>query len=221
MRPGDRLRDDARDGGVVGAGVGDLQALLERVGAERGDDLLARAGERALGQVVADQVDRGDERLGLDRQQARRAVEVVGVRLGVDLDRAVVVDLGVEDVGAAAEVHDVEDVDVLAQLGLGDLDRLADVGELQALAGAAGVDQDRRERDEPGEALGPDRGVAAPRVVVLALGGRARRGRRPAWRAPARPRGAPRSARSAPRPRRRGRRGRRRARARRARARTR
>ena len=122
------------------------EALLHRVLAERLDDLLARRGQRALRQVLADQVDRRDQRLRLDRQQARRAGEVVAVGLGVDLDRAVVlVDLGVEDVGAAAEVDDVEHADVLAQLGLGQIcRRCADVGDLQALAGAAGLDQDRR-----------------------------------------------------------------------------
>ena len=86
---------------------------------------VARAGQRALGQVLADEVDGGDQRLGLDGQQPRRAREVVGVGLGVDLDRAVVGDLGVEHVGAAAEVHDVQHVDVLAQLGVGDLQALA------------------------------------------------------------------------------------------------
>ena len=106
-----------------------MQALLHRVLAERGDDLLARRGQRALRDVLADQVDRGDQRLGLDRQQPRGRAEVVAVGLGVDLDRPVVVDLGVEHVGAAAEVHDVEDVDVLAQLLLGDLQALADLGD--------------------------------------------------------------------------------------------
>ena len=40
-------------------------------------------------------LDGGDERLGLHRQQPRRPGEVVGVGLGVDLDRPIVVDLGV------------------------------------------------------------------------------------------------------------------------------
>ncbi len=65
--------------------------------------------------MLADQVDRGDERLRLDRQQARGAVEVVAVGLGVDLD-LLAEDLRVQHVGAAAEVDDVQDVDVLAQL---------------------------------------------------------------------------------------------------------
>ena len=72
--------------------------------------------ERAGRQVLADEVDRGDERLRLDGQQARGAGEVVGVGLGVDLDRPVLVQLGVEHVRPAAEGDDVEDVDVLLQL---------------------------------------------------------------------------------------------------------
>ena len=122
------------------------------------------------GQVVADQVDGGDERLGLDRQQARGAVEGVAVGLRVHLDLAVGVDLGVEDVGAAAEVDDVEDVDVLAQLGLGDGGVADDVGDLEALAVAAGADQHGGERDQAGEALGADRGLgalAAARLRIL------------------------------------------------------
>src|SRR2546423_951440 len=79
------------------------RALLHRGGAERVDDLAPGGAERAGGKVVADQVDRGDQRLGLHRQQARRAGEVVGVGLGIDLDLAGdLVDLGVEDVRAAA-----------------------------------------------------------------------------------------------------------------------
>src|SRR3712207_6929051 len=50
------------------------------------------------------------------RQQAGGTREVVAVGLGVDLDLPVVGHLGVEDVGAAPEVHDVEHADVLAQL---------------------------------------------------------------------------------------------------------
>ena len=156
----------ARVRGVVAAGRGELEALLGRVGAERRDDLLARGGERALGQVLADEVDGGDQRLGLDRQQPRRAGEVVRVRLGVDLDPAVVADLGVEHVRAAAEVHDVQDVDVLAQLLVGDLQAIADVLGAQAQAGTAGVDEDRGQRDEAGEALGADRGRVAAAVAV-------------------------------------------------------
>ena len=86
---GDRAGDDGRDLGIVAARGGDLKSLVGRVLAERGDDLLADRGERAFGDVLADQVDRGDQRLRLDGQQPRRAGERVAVRLGVDLDRAV------------------------------------------------------------------------------------------------------------------------------------
>ena len=166
--------------------------LLHRVLAERGT-IFSRRGQRALGQVVADEVDGGDEGLGLHRQQAGRAGEVVGVGLRVDFDGAVVVDLGVEHVGAAAEVDDVEDVDVLAQLLLGELQALAQLGHVQAGAGAARVDEDRGERHQAGEALRADGGVAAvpvgaapvparrrPRRGRAGAGGAARRP--PAWR---------------------------------------
>ena len=106
----------------------DLQALLHRVLAERRDDLLARGGERALGDVLADQVDRRHERLRLDRQQPRGPVEVVAVGLGVDLDLALLLlDLRIQHVGAAAEVDDVQHVHVLAQLLLAELQPLADL----------------------------------------------------------------------------------------------
>src|SRR5579863_637655 len=59
----DRARDYARDVGVVGADVSDLQALLHRVAAERGDDLLACRRKGSLRQVLADQIDCRDERL--------------------------------------------------------------------------------------------------------------------------------------------------------------
>ena len=77
----DRVRDV-----VVHDRGDDVQALLDRVEAERVDDLLARGAQLGVGEP--DQVDRRDQRLGLDRQQPRRAVERVRVRLRVDLDLA-------------------------------------------------------------------------------------------------------------------------------------
>jgi hypothetical protein len=145
-----------------------VEAVVGGVLAERVHDLLARRGERALRQVLADQVDGSDERLGLQRQQARRPREVVAVRLGVHLD-LVALHLGVEHVRAAAEVHDVQHVDVLAQLLVGDLERLAERRHVELAPLARGVDQDAGERDEPGEALRADRRLA-PLLVVLGLG---------------------------------------------------
>ena len=107
-----------------------LQALLHRVAAERGDDLLARRGQRALGDVLPDQVDRRDQRLCLDRQQSRRAVEVVAVGLGVHLDFALLLeDFRIQHIRAPAEVDDVQHVDVLAQLLLAQLQPLPQLGE--------------------------------------------------------------------------------------------
>src|SRR3954469_21652226 len=62
----------------------------------------------------------GSSRAGGGKVVGGGAGEVVRVGLGVDLDLARdLVDLGVEDVGAPAEVDDVQDVDVLAQLLIG------------------------------------------------------------------------------------------------------
>ena len=161
----DRARHHARDLGVVALGGRDLEALLGGVLTECVDDLLARGGERALREVLADQVDRGGERLRLERQQPRGAREVVPVGLGVHLD-LIALDLGVEDVGAAAEVHDVQDVDVLAQLLFGHLQRFAQLAHVELLRLARRLDQDAGQRDEAGEALGPDRRLVAVLVVV-------------------------------------------------------
>ena len=128
---GDRLVDDPGDLGVAAAGRGDLQPLLGGVVAERFDDLLAGGLQAALGQVVAEEVDRRDQRLRLERQQPGRAGEVVAVGLGVDLD-LVADDFGVEDVGAAAEVDDVEQLDVFLQLLVGQLEPVAQVGRRSA-----------------------------------------------------------------------------------------
>ena len=123
----DRVGHQARHVGVIAAGARHLQPLLHRVLAKRRHDLLPRRGQRSLRNVLADQIDGRDQRLGLNRQQSRRAVEVVAVGLRVDLDLPVLVDLGIQHVGAAAEVDDVEDVHVLAQLLLAQLQPLADL----------------------------------------------------------------------------------------------
>ena len=160
MAVGDRVVDHARHRGVAAAGGGDLQPLLGGIVAERLDDFLARLLQVGLRQVVAEEVDRRDQRLRLQRQQPRRAGEVVAVGLGVDLD-LVAEDFGVEDVGAAAEVDDVEQLDVLAQLLVGQFEPLAQLGDLQPLALFRRFDQHPGEGDEAGEALGPDRRLAA------------------------------------------------------------
>src|SRR5579875_3716443 len=63
----DRARDDGRDLGILPARGGELQPLAGGVLAERGDDLVAHRRERAIRDVLADQVDRSDQRLRLDR----------------------------------------------------------------------------------------------------------------------------------------------------------
>ena len=117
--------------------------------------------------MLADQVDRGDQSLGLDRQQPRRPRERVAIRLGVDLDRAVREDLRVEHIGTGAEVDDVQDGDVLLQFLVGKLEPLAHLGREQRPARPAGVDQDARERRQPREPLRPDRRVSAEAVGLV------------------------------------------------------
>ena len=128
--------------------------------AERLDDFPARRLQVGLRQVVAEEVDRRHQRLRLQRQQARGAGEVVAVGLRVDLD-FVADDFRVEDVGAAAEVDDVEQLDVLAQLLRGQFETIAKVVDVQTLALFRAFDQEAGEGDEAGEALGPDRRLAA------------------------------------------------------------
>ncbi len=130
--------------------------------AERADDLLAGADQPALRQVVAEQVDRRDERLRLERKQAGRAREVVAVGLGVDLD-LVALQLGVEDVGAAAEVDDVQQLDVVAQLeSAREVELVGHLGDRGSFSPALAASISMPgEGHQAGEALGPDRGLRA------------------------------------------------------------
>ena len=97
--------------------------------------------------------------------------EVVAVGLGVDLD-LVALQFRVEDVGPAAEVDDVEQVDVLPELLLGDVQSLHDVGDGEAGLALGGLDQHPGERHQAREALRPDRRVGA---TIRAGGARRRR----------------------------------------------
>src|SRR3954451_23740292 len=117
--------------------------------------------------MLAEQVDRRDEGLGLEREKPGRAGEVVAVGLGVDLDR-VALHLGVEHVAAAAEVHDVENVDVLAQLLLGEVEALAELGDVELAGVPRGIDEDPGQGYQAGEALGADRRLA-PAVLLDVL----------------------------------------------------
>ncbi|MFM9127256.1 MAG: WYL domain-containing protein, partial [Solirubrobacterales bacterium] len=57
-------------------------------------------------------------------------------------------------------------MDVLLELGEGDLDAVADLRDRDALAGAAGGDQDRGEGHQAGEALGADGRLLAAEILV-------------------------------------------------------
>src|SRR5829696_9035786 len=170
---GDRFIDDLGDFGIAAARGGDLQPLLGGIVAEGLDDLGAGALQAALRQVVAEEVDRRDQGLGLERQQAGGAGEIVAVGLRVDID-LIALDFGVEDVGAAAEVDDVEQLDVFLELFGGQLKAVPQLRHSQPLPLLGGLDQEPGERDEAGEALGPDRRLAAP-VRACAAGGFAQR----------------------------------------------
>ena len=99
------------------------------------------------------------------------------------------IDLGVQDVGAGAEVDDVKHGDVLAELLVGDLQLVQQMRGVELPPGAAGVDQDAGERHQAGKALGPDRGVGLM-TVGLELAELAARPRRSVLgaAAPVRPR---------------------------------
>ena len=129
--------------------------------AERLDDLAPRGLQPGLRQVVAEEVDRRHQRLRLEREQPGRTREVVAVGVGVDLD-PVAGDLRVEDVGAAAEVDDVEHVEVLAQLVERDVELAQHLIREQALVLACGPDQQPGQGHEAREALRPDHGLRAP-----------------------------------------------------------
>jgi hypothetical protein len=135
-----------------------------------GDDLLAGGGEPGLGQVIAEEVDRRHQRLRLERQEASGAREIVAVGIGVDLD-LVAGDLGIEHVGAAAEVDDVEDLEVLAQLLDRDVQLVEHPLHRQSRLVPGGADQEAGQRDQTGEALRADHRlgttVGAPAAVRL------------------------------------------------------
>src|SRR6478736_7693505 len=106
-----------------------LRRVGEGVLPERARDLVAHGLQRAVGlrsQHRRDHVQRPQERLCLQRRQARRAAEGVAVELLVDQDRAVVGG-AVDGVATAAEVDPVEQVEVLLQLLLGQVEAVAHV----------------------------------------------------------------------------------------------
>ncbi len=155
------------------AAGGDLEPLPGRVVAQCLDDLLAGRPQARLRQVVSEQVDRRHQRLRLQRQQARRAGEVVAVGVGVHLD-LVADDLGVEHVGAAAEVDDVQHIDVLAQLVHRDVQLLEHAVGGEARPLSCGGDQEPRQAHQPGEPLRADDGLGAPVGASAAVGVRGR-----------------------------------------------
>ena len=130
--------------------------------ATRNLNLLAHAGERRVGgtgDLWADQVERHQDCLRLERRQAGRAAEVLAVQLLLDVDHALAVEFGVDGVAAATEVDEVEEVDLLDHLLVVDLVAiLQDRGrDAAALIGATRLEKVGEQGLEHGEALRRDR----------------------------------------------------------------
>ena len=121
------LADALVEGGhgrLLVAGLVRLRRVGQGVLPERAGDLVAHGLQRAVGlggDHRRDHVQRPQERLCLQRRQPRRAAEGVAVELLVDQDRAVL-GRAVDGVAAAAEVDQVEQVEVLLQLLLGEVE---------------------------------------------------------------------------------------------------
>ena len=170
-----RLDDAALDGVGLGGAVLDLDELaaahgrrqhgqhvlverrrLRRRGAahvvapERGLELRAHVVERGArvgGHERADEVEREQERLRLERREPRGPAELVAVELLLDVDRAPLVDaLGIHGVAAAAEVDEVEQLQVILELLVAELEALGQLGRVDegVLAVAAGGRARRR-----------------------------------------------------------------------------
>ncbi len=178
------LRERARSG---------LGRLLHRVAAERRLDLGAHGRERRarVGRDErADQVERQQQGLRLERREARRLAEVVAVQLLLDRhDRLLLDELGVDGVAASAEAHEVQQLQMLLErLGHEPVARgEGDRGDARARLVAAGCEQIGHQRLQDGEALRGDRALAtASGRLAGALDERRRSGvrRRPGPRAP-------------------------------------
>ena len=139
----------------------------EGVGAERRLDLLAHRRERRVGlggDQRRDDVERPQERLGLERREPGGAAERVAVELLVDVDVAVL-GRAVDGVAAAAEVDEVQEVEALLEL----LRR-----EPEAALELVGLDAARRPRRRSGRAGRP--GAPGGARTARARPGRAPRG---------------------------------------------
>ncbi len=104
--------------------------------AERRLELGAHVVERRArvgGHERADEVEREQERLGLERREPRGAAELVAVELLLDVDRAPLVDaLGVHRVAAATEVDEVEQLQVILELLVGELEARGQLGRIDS-----------------------------------------------------------------------------------------
>ncbi len=141
-----------------------------------------QSGARSRGQLAADELDGQQERVGLQRRQARRAREGGPGELARDAQLRAALVLGVEQGAVAAEVDQVEQADVGAQLFGGDPEGGADGGDVeQRLVVAAALQKIRGERREAREAVdlhAPVVGRAAPAAPAggrVAAGGPQRR----------------------------------------------
>ena len=189
---------------ICGFGVCDELELAERL-----FELLAHAVERSVrvgGDHRADELEREADRSRLERGQARREPERVAVQLLVDV-HAVTVERGVDRVTAAAEVDEVQQLEVLFELLCGNVEALDDLGGRDdgLMSFAARGEQVGEECLEHGEAFRHDRTGGA---LAEGFGADGRRGVRARLRrgllvalaylaqCPCRPRGGARRARS-------------------------
>ena len=172
----DRLREVADELLLLGAGLRRLCRFRQRELAEGLLELLADALERRLrlgGDHRADELEREPDRARLERRQAGRAPERVPEELLVDA-HLVSVERGVDRVAAAAEVDEVQKLQVVVELVVGDVEAVDELlcrDRRPRLVAAAG-EQVGEERLQDAEALGRERAGGA--LELLRLGQRLR-----------------------------------------------
>ena len=165
---------------LLGVGLLRGRGVGEGVGAERRLDLLAHRRERRVGlggDQRRDDVERPQERLGLERREPGGPAERVAVELLVDVDVAVL-GRAVDGVAAAAEVDEVQQVEALLELLRREPEPALELVGLDAGGGrvAAAGEQEGQERLEEREPLGRDRARAHAAAAGLAACPRRRPG---------------------------------------------
>src|SRR6185312_11952284 len=176
---GARTRE-RRDEVLLGCDRLPLGPLVDVELAERLLELAAHALQGSVrfgGDHGADELEGEPDRARLQRRQPRRAAERVAEELFLDID-LVTVERRVHGVTAAAEVHEVEELEVVVELVRRNLEALDElVGRDARRRGIpAACEKECEQRLEDAEALGGD-GTGRPfeRLGLLARGRRPRR----------------------------------------------